>query len=514
MKYAINLACRLNAEKELIVEPGARYTGNMINREARSFAQALDSMGIRRGDVVALLGASSCRFYAAYFAVHKLGAITCNLHFRESASYLKDVLAKVEAKILICSEARLARATEAVNGLPQPIPVVSLGDSVSATTAGAYGEFIDRFSAKEPVVDISPRDPAVILLSSGSTGAPKGVVHSNWNYVRWMQATPTLFGAVSGSTRYLMIVGTSFAAWAFSSVPLVYAGGTIVIDDPFVPEHFFEIIEREKISAVGTVPTVIRLLNPALSEGRNLSSLEMVLCCGEPPSDSDIERMRSWGDCDIRCLYLASESANATATYWELADLTERNKAVCAGRPVPGTDIRILNPDGPIDDELPCGQTGEIAMRGPTNALGYFGDDAQTMKRFVDGWWRSGDMGHIDDDGYLVVSGRFDNMINSGGLKVYGEEIENCLSTHPAVAMAAVIGIPDPKWGQCIEAHVVLVAESQESELDRHCKKTLASFKCPKRYHFHKELPTGVTGKLDRMALRTMAAERDAVINK
>jgi|TARA_Y100000294_G_scaffold114510_1_gene106212 acyl-coenzyme A synthetase/AMP-(fatty) acid ligase len=506
MKYAFNLCCRLNADKELIVEPAARYTGAVLNQEARSFARALDSFRVEKGEVVALLGTSSCRFYAAYFAAHKLGAVTCNLHYRESAHYIGEVLRQIEAKVLVCSESMLELAMGAVKTLPHAVPVISLGDTAPAGIAGAYGECIDRFPAEEPVVDVSPEDPAVIILSSGSTGAPKGIVHSNWNYVRWIHATPTLFGPISRSTRYLIIVGTSFAAWAFSSITVVMAGGTIVIEQAFVPERFCRLIEEERISAFGTVPTVIRVLEPAITDGYDFSSVKMVLCAGESPSEQDIQRIRSWGDCDIRCLYLASETANATACYWELADLVDHGKPVCAGKPVPGTDIRIINPNGGIDDELPCGEKGEIAFRGPTIALGYLKNEALTAERFVNGWWRSGDMGHFDQDGYLFVSGRTDNMINSGGIKVYGEEIENCLLSHPEVAMAAVIGVANPQWGQRIEAHLVCMQDVAEDELDQHCRERLASFKCPKRYVFHAELPLGVTGKLDRVALRKMAS--------
>jgi acyl-CoA synthetase (AMP-forming)/AMP-acid ligase II len=503
VKAATNHFCEWYRGKELIVDKQNRYNGEQLNRESRSFAQALKNLGINKGDKVALMGVASCRFYAAYFAVHKLGGVTCNIHVRESAEYISRTLEKIDARVVICSEHLLATATAGAALCAQDIPVVSLADTPGEGALLAYGDIISRFPPQEPEVEISPEDTAVIILSSGSTGTPKGVVHSNGNFVRWMHAAPELFGAVNRYTRFLVIVATSFAAWPYSSIPVLFAGGTIVLVDGFTPESFCEAAEKEKITMAGPVPTMIRMLEPEITDRYDLSSFEMMLCAGEPPSDGDIERVLTWADTDIRCLYLASESAPGVATYWELKDLQLNGKRVCAGRPIPGADIRIVDPDGSIDDEVESGQEGEIILSGPTISTGYLGNEELTKQRFINGWWRSGDLGHLDKEGYLYIEGRTDNQINTGGIKVQGEEVEACLIGHPAVSQAAVIGVPDPKWGQSIEAHVVCNAEASEIELGEHCKEQgLASFKQPKKYVFHQSLPLGITGKLDRVTLR------------
>jgi acyl-CoA synthetase (AMP-forming)/AMP-acid ligase II len=318
-----------------------------------------------------------------------------------------------------------------------------------------------------------------------------------------LRAAPVLFGPVNRHTRFLVIVATSFAAWPFSSIPVIYSGGTIVLMDGFTPESFCQAVEREKITMVGPVPTMIRMLVPEITEKYDLSSFEMMLCAGEPPTESDIERVLTWADTDMRCLYLASESAPGVATYWELKDLHNNGKPVCAGRALPGSELRIVDPDGSIEDEVETGQEGEIILRGPTIATGYLGNEELTKRRFIDGWWRSGDLGHLDEDQYLYVEGRTDNQINTGGIKVQGEEVESCLVEHPRVAQVAVIGVPDPKWGQSIQAHVVRAGEVSDAELSDYCKEQgLAPFKRPKHYVFHESLPLGVTGKLDRVSLR------------
>jgi acyl-coenzyme A synthetase/AMP-(fatty) acid ligase len=172
---------------------------------------------------------------------------------------------------------------------------------------------------------------------------------------------------------------------------------------------------------------------------------------------------------------------------------------------VVGGDVRILVPGKGFDDEAADGETGEIAISGPSLSVGYWKDETLTAEKFREGWWRSGDLGRLDADNYLWVSGRIDNVINSGGIKVSGEEIEHALLSHPNVAQCAVVGQPDPQIGQRIEAYLVARGTPPDSEeLDRFLREQrhLAGFKVPKAFHWIAEMPTGPTGKLFRRALR------------
>jgi acyl-CoA synthetase (AMP-forming)/AMP-acid ligase II len=173
---------------------------------------------------------------------------------------------------------------------------------------------------------------------------------------------------------------------------------------------------------------------------------------------------------------------------------------------VKDAEMRIIDPEGTFDDELSTGEIGEIAVKSASVAIGYFGDPGLTMEKFSDGWWRSGDLGFIDERGLVYVKGRLDNRINTGGIKVHAEEVEAALLKHPGVQLAAVIGESDPLWGEHIEAHLVVIDEvPSESELLEFCleEELLPKTHLPKIIHFHQTLPTGPTGKLYRRGLKS-----------
>jgi len=508
LRVALESTLRWNSRRELVVDGGQSYDGARLASESDAVANALLELGIRPGNRVAFLGSNSARFVVAFLGAQRLGVVTCNINPRESGSFLQRTLLRLEVQAVICDPPQVPRIVDIAPQLPVPPRVICLGDDRMPGADLSYQQILQRKSQRhlsEALLGtaVQSDDPAIIILSSGSTGDPKGIRHSQGNFVRWLRAAPALFYHVEPATRFLVVVGTSFAAWPFSAMSVLYAGGTIVLMDGFTPEGFCETVQREKITMAGPVPTMIRKLEPQVTQHFDLSSFRMALCAGEPPSASDIARIRSWADTDIRCLYLASESAPGAATFWQLRDQLVLGKPVCAGRPVPGADLRIVDPDGGVDAERIVGQTGEILLRGPTLSQGYLGNDELTNRRFVDGWWRSGDLGRLDEDGFLHVEGRTDNTINTGGIKVQGEEVELCLLAHPDVLQAAVVGVSDPRWGQRIEAHVVARPGTTVDALADHCRSQLAAFKNPKRIVLRDSLPAGPTGKLDRVSLRS-----------
>lgn len=409
---------------------------------------------------------------------------------------------------------------------------VSLGTARSANRGGRNndGGNFESLMAAQPIdpasAPLAPADLAAIILSSGSTGRPKGVMHTQRTLVENAKAGQMLYGGITVHDATLIMMQPSFAAW--NNVVLPYVGGRakVAFGGAFEREDFLATLARERITMAPAVPTMWRMVFAGDIGAHDLSAMRLVSISGEPPSLSDMEQIHGRICRDMAIFYASSEAACGAAVLATTADVLGHHQRAAAGqlvtagkpatpgkpattgKPVVGADMRIIDPEGGIDDELPPGQTGEIALAGPSLAVGYWKDPQLTGERFVAGWWRSGDMGYIDADGDLFVQGRIDNVIYSGGIKVHGEEIEGALLRHPAVAQAAVIGVPDERWGQRIEAHLVLKKTGATAgELDAWCRGegALAGFKVPKAFHFVAQLPTGPTGKLYRRALRADA---------
>jgi acyl-CoA synthetase (AMP-forming)/AMP-acid ligase II len=356
-----------------------------------------------------------------------------------------------------------------------------------------------------PACEAGPEDLAAILLSSGSTGRPKGVMHRHRTLLETAKAGQYIYGQITAYDSTAVMMAPSFAAWTHLVYPYLLARAKIVFGAAFEPAAFLDSVARERITMAPLVPTMWRLVLAADAGGRDLSSLRVAVFSGEPGARRDIEQIRDRICPNVFSIYLATEGGCAAGCLAVTYDLLDRDKPESIGKPVPGSDLRIVAAEGGIDAELPPGETGEIVLRGASVAAGYWRDPALTAQRFVDGWWRSGDLGVMDAEGDVFLKGRLDNVINSGGIKVHAEEIELALMRHPQIAQAAVIGIADARWGERIEAHLVARGAAPDAAaLDAFCRQTagLAAYKVPKAFHFHTALPTGPTGKLYRRGLR------------
>lgn len=483
-------ACRWRGAAEMLVDDTLRVTGDEAAQRVTRASGVISTAGVRPGNVVAFLCRSSVRHTLAYFGALGAGAVVCNLHTRETQSALADTIAWLEAKLIVCDADLAGMAIAVARG----VPVIALDD-----TGWEHAD------AAAPSIARQPDDLAAIILSSGSTGRPKGAMHSHRTLIETAKAGQQLYAQITPHDSVLVTMAPSFAAWAHVVLPYIAGKAKVVFGGVFDPAGFLRTVASERITMAPLVPTMWRRVLAQDASGLDLSALRAASISGEPPTRGDLEGIHARMCRMICALYLASEGGNASGAFATTEDLLTRGKAATSGRPVVNADLRIIDPEGGIDDVLARGEVGEICITGASLALGYWKDEALTQARFIDGWWRTGDLGRLDDDGDLFVEGRIDNLINSGGIKVHAEEIERVLMLHPQVAMAAVVGVSDPAWGQRIEAHVVPRDPSLDiDELLRFCRGdgALASFKLPKAIHLCAELPLGPTGKLYRRALR------------
>lgn len=503
-------ACRWKRDAPFLLDPELRLTGTAALKQTWLGARALADREVGEGNTVAFLCGSSVPQAIAFFACQMRGAAVCALHVRDVDARLVRVLETIGATHIVADPDQIDRAAALAAQCATPAEVIPVD---------GFGRAPDTGGALPERVAVMPDDPAVILCSSGTTGDPKCIVQTHRTVLATTHAGPFIYGVTGSGESTAVPMPPSFAAWIHTVLPFVAMRAKLCFMPRFDIGLYLETIKAQGITVGALVPTAWRMLL-ADAKPDDLARLKVAFFSGEKGSTSLIADLASVAP-SVRTAYLASEGGNAAGVVADEAALLENGKAAVAGRPVPGGDVRILAADGGFDDVLPDGETGEIAVRGASVAAGYLGDADLTAEKFQDGWWRTGDLGLIDADGDLEIRGRADNRINSGGIKIHAEEIENALLQHPAVAEAAVVGVDDQTFGQRIEAHIVMASERPgedraggvpavgDSDPDpaailSFCRdnQLLPSAMLPKAIHVHDALPTSPTGKLYRRGLR------------
>lgn len=483
-------ACRRVGDRPFLIDDVAALSGTDTATAARQAAVRLGKAGLRPGGVTAFLCGPSTDHAVAFFAAARAGGIGCALHARDSDTRLAATLDEVRPQLVVADEAELERAAGIVAAAGLAARVVALGE-------------IARLSAGDPESEAhaaAADDLAAIILSSGTTGRPKQVLHTNRSLLATAAMAGPIYGVRDGGDSIVVPMAPSFAAWIHTVLPFVAAGCTIVFQRRYDTAGYVELVERHAVTIAALVPTLWRMVLPAMA-GRDLPRLRVGMFSGEPGTADLVAALRARVS-GVRGVYLASEGGCACGVVADEAVLSLDGMAGCAGRPVPGGQMRVIDPDADELRPLPPGATGEIALAGPSLSAGYLGQPELTARRFLDGWWRTGDHGFVDPQGVLHLRGRLDNRINTGGIKVHAEEIEAALMQLDIVRQAAVVGVPDPQWGQRIEAHVTLAAGTADDVAAAfEAATSLPRSLRPKRYHVHASLPVGPTGKLYRRGL-------------
>jgi acyl-CoA synthetase (AMP-forming)/AMP-acid ligase II len=484
--------CRWHPDHELFTDDRHRLTGSGARIAVRRATRLLLERGVRPGDRVAILAGPSVAEAVAFFAVMAAGAVPCCLHVRETVERNGETLDVIEARLVIADAA-----------LVEPAEAMAVGNRPVLTVEA----LIDAGGTEAAPLAVDPEAPALILLSSGSTGAPKQILHTHHTLMATAMTAGPLYGATSSEEVMVVPMAPSFAAWIHVVLPMMAIGAQLHFQRAFTPAAYVDLLEQEACTITALVPTLWRMILPDL-ERRDLPRLRVGMFSGEPGTP-DLVAALTGRFADVRSVYLASEGGCASGIVACASDLLRPGGAGAAGRPVPTGDVAIVDPDRPGLVPVAAGEIGEIAVRGPSVSTGYLGRAEQTAATFVDGWWRTGDLGRLDEGGLVQVAGRIDNRINSGGIKVHAEEVEAALRSLDLVRDVAVVGMPDPTWGERIEAHVVAsdpasamqdLEQALREALDR--SGLLPDHKRPKRYHFRDTLPIGPTGKLQRRDLK------------
>jgi len=488
MPFWLGRQAAARGDQWAVLAAGGRWTFADLAREAGAWAGRLHALGVAPGDRVAVLMGNSAGFVALVHACSGLDAILVPLNIRLSPAEIGWQLADCGARVLIHDGDRAAAAQHAT------------------AEAGCRAYSVDALA--QTAVPAAPALPAAIdlqqvqavIYTSGTTGQPKGALLTYGNH--WWSAMGSALNLGTHTTdRWLACLPLFHVGGLAILMRSVIYGLPVVVHESFDPAAVNAAIDADGVTIVSVVSTMLRRMLDARGGTPYPASLRAVLLGGGPAPRPLLEECAARGVPVVQT-YGLTEAASQVAT---LAPADALRKLGSAGQPLLPTALRIVGPAG----DLPAGAVGEILVQGPTITPGYLGRPEATARALRDGWLHTGDLGYRDADGYLYVVDRRDDLIISGGENVYPAEVEAVLLAHPAVADAGVIGIPDPQWGQVVQAAVVRQPGSTltAEDLLSFCRARLGRYKVPAAIRFMDTLPRNAAGKLLRRALRTDSPE-------
>ena len=494
-----------------------RFTYRELAARVAATSRAMLAGGISRGDRVAMLSPPHPEFLVAMLAASDIGAIWVGMHPRYRAPEMHHVIGAARPKLMLAFSEIDGRSYRAeLKELAAAHACIECTVCIGEACAGAQtlDAFIDAGralggSALERARDeVTPGDTAVIIFTSGTTGAPKGAMIPH----RALVGGGRVQGAHWPSEHMRVLQNmppNHIAGLGMSTAQAIVSGGTVVFVDRFTPRRLLDTIERERITFFMHAPAIYHLL---MSEpdfaARDLSSVEYWLWAGSPAPADLVERLHALGGRAGTAFGMTELGTYATFSDAE-AGLEVLSGSI--GRPEPRYALRLADAAG---REAVRGAEGEIQARGDWVMNGYFNQPEATREAFTpDGWFRTGDIAVEREDGNWSLVGRRKEMFKSGGFNVYPREIEIALEAHPAVAMAALIGVPDPRWHETGHAFVQSLpgARIDPATLDAWCRERLANYKVPKTFEIVAELPRLPIGKIDKQALKRQLAGRRRV---
>ncbi|SHN43254.1 acyl-CoA synthetase [Cryptosporangium aurantiacum] len=487
---------RISPDRDALWFEGVTTSHREFSDRVRRVAGALAGLGVRPGDRVAWLGLNHPAALETLYACGQLGAVWVPVNARFTASEAAYVIGHSGASVVVHGRDHGTVADELRS-------TTSVRTWVTAEPPLAGGE--GSLPYEELLTDPEPRDarvtledPCLIMYTSGTTGRPKGAVLTHGN-MTWACMSQILGFDFAQDERTLAVAPLFHIGGLNGTVnPTLLRGGCAVIVRSFDAAGLLALIEEQRINSFFGVPTMLDALSrePGF-RARDLSTLRTVAAAGAP---LPAETLRTWLDrgITVQQAYGMTESAPA-GTVLDAGDAVA--KVGSAGRPQFFTDVRVVRPDG---TEAAPGEIGEVVLQGPNIMAGYWNEPDRTAEVLVDGWYHSGDAGSVDSDGFLYIRDRYKDMYISGGENVYPAEVESALRDLPDVEEAAVIGVPDERWGEVGVAFVVVAPGSaaDEDTVRAALRARLAGFKVPRRIRFVDALPKTATGKIRKPDLR------------
>jgi acyl-CoA synthetase (AMP-forming)/AMP-acid ligase II/ABC-type nitrate/sulfonate/bicarbonate transport system permease component len=479
-----------------------KITFSDLDTMSNRLANRLLNAGIKKGDRVVLLFQNCPEFCVAYFAILKIGAIAVVLDFRLSPAEMEPIFQEAEVSGVITSirqKVFIDRMRKVIPTLNHVVVTGSEGENIRDWHS--YEEIIERDSSDQISIPLQEEDESLYLYTSGTTGKSKGVVLTN-NHLTYFPETLHHAMPISEQDTFGLVLPISHISGPIVMNLMAESGLTVSLVDEMKPKKILDAVESHRITVFHAVPPIFQLiLNVPHWERYDCSSLRVIAMMGTVVPE---QLMKEFGERYPNLQPLQGYGATETSPLLTLTHLKDApRKMASAGKAAPRAELKIIDQEG---KEVQVGQMGEVIARGAQIMKGYFKDPRTTAKKIKDGWYHSGDLGRFDEEGYLYIVGRVDEMVISGGLNVYPSEVETVLLNHPKIQEAAVVGIPDSRRGQVLRANVVLKhgETATHREILKFCKERLASFKMPRQLEFKDSLPKSRTGKVSKRQLRVM----------
>ncbi len=486
-------------------------TGREVQEQISTYVQAFAKVGLTQGSRVAMLSINRPEVLFAMGANQLTGCRTSAMHPLGSLEDHAYVLEDAEVETLLVDPSFRERAMALLERVPSLRTVLAFGPIEGGTDITALAATFEP--GKLTVPTLSADDVTGLAYTGGTTGKPKGVMGTHRSGITMTQIQMAEWQWPE-ETRHLICTPLSHAGAAFF-VPVLLQGGSMVVLPGFEPGKVLAAIEQYKITSIMLVPTMLYVLMDHPSFGTtDLSSLETVFYGAAAMSPTRLaEAIGKLGPIFFQFYGQAECPMTITVLRKEDHDVTKPERLASCGRAVPWLHVGLLDEEG---NEVPEGEPGEICVRGPLVSAGYWKKPEQTAELFAHGWLHTGDVARRDEEGFLYIVDRKKDMIVSGGFNVFPREVEDVLSSHPGVAAAAVIGVPDEKWGEAVKAVVVLRpgAEVGEHELTALVKERKGAHYTPKSVDFVDSIPVSALGKPDKKALRAIYwAQADRQVN-
>jgi acyl-CoA synthetase (AMP-forming)/AMP-acid ligase II len=457
----------------------------------------LSEYGVAAGDRVAILGRNHPSQLILFFACVELGAVTVPLNWRLSMPELERVVEDADPFVLLVSGSFQVQGTQLRKKFPNVNVSIAADEDILAVS------FI-KPAATNYAKNSSPPEDLMLCYTSGSSGAPKAVrlTQKNFSAAHEQALACSDWGWHEGSVSLCALPLFHIAGFRAALFPLLCAGTAVFIDDA-QPHTILQAIVRYRVEKLSIVPSLLQsVIHEAEFDTASLRHLQTVFYGGAPMTSALLAELQSKIPCDLVQIYGLTESTGAALSLAPADHVDGSLKRKSCGQPLPGISLELRSPSG---INLP-GSEGEVYLKSETISPGYWRRDQENKLAFNSGWFRTGDLGFVDENGYLYLRGRLGDVIKSGGEKVVPAEVEEVLMQHEAIAETAVAGIPDPQWGELVAAAIVLKKGVQydEESILQHCKHALAKYKIPKLMMVVESLPRNANGKLVRAQLKTM----------